>query len=620
MKKLIAISLVFLSISITQGQVEADKPIHLTGTGADAKISGIKDVSSAQDAVSAEVVQRNNLLFVSSTNVGNAFALNLAPAVGALTGGQVVHFRASASNTGPVTINVNGLGAKSLRKHYDANLTANDIRAGQYVSAIYDAENDFFQMLSHTGNPGGANLSVNCDTLFISGGNYVVIPGLGLQFFSDQADAGPDQVDLSGTSTTLSANNPDFGTGQWSVVSGVGASFGDVNDPFSSFSGIAGNSYGLRWSISGSCGNSFDDVLVSFRGQGWYSMGTPSFLLDGRLNPKAVWTGTEMIAWGGYDLNISAPVATGGRYNPATNTWSQITSSGAPSARSGHLMVWTGSEMLVWGGTSASSTYLSDGYRYNPATNTWTAMNSSGAPSGRTDADGVWTGTEFIVWGGNAGHGNFFSNGARYNPTTDTWTSMSTSNAPSGRYLNTMGIWTGTEFIVWGGATTVPSWATFLNTGARYNPVTDIWTTMSTSGAPLGRDRAMGQWTGSKLIVWGGRGASPNNSFNNGGVYDPATNSWSSMTTSGAPTARYFSATAWTGSEFIVWGGDAYPNGVTGDGAKYDPAGNSWSALFSSGAPSAREQMANVWTGAELLIWSGRGTSGQLGDGGLLVP
>ena len=72
-----------------------------------------------------------------------------------------------------------------------------------------------------------------------------------------------------------------------------------------------------------------------------------------------------------------------------------------------------------------------------------------GAPSGRNYHTAVWTGSEMIVWGG-LGVEVDFNTGGRYSPSTDTWTATSTTNAPSGRDLHTA-VWTGTEMIVWGG-------------------------------------------------------------------------------------------------------------------------------------------------------------------------
>ena len=64
----------------------------------------------------------------------------------------------------------------------------------------------------------------------------------------------------------------------------------------------------------------------------------------GRAAHTAIWTGSEMIIWGGSVLN------TGGRYDPSTDTWIATTTTNAPDPRSSHTAVWTGSEMIVWGG------------------------------------------------------------------------------------------------------------------------------------------------------------------------------------------------------------------------------------------------------------------------------
>ena len=55
-----------------------------------------------------------------------------------------------------------------------------------------------------------------------------------------------------------------------------------------------------------------------------------------------------MIVWGGWDAaNI---FNTGGKYNPGTDSWTATSTTNAPTARYVHTAVWTGSEMIVWGG------------------------------------------------------------------------------------------------------------------------------------------------------------------------------------------------------------------------------------------------------------------------------
>ena len=76
----------------------------------------------------------------------------------------------------------------------------------------------------------------------------------------------------------------------------------------------------------------------------------------------------------------------------ASDTWTPTAA--LPESTIGITAVWTGAEMIVWGGGRNT------GSRYDPATDTWTSMAMIGAPSPRRDHAAVWTGTEMIVWGG----------------------------------------------------------------------------------------------------------------------------------------------------------------------------------------------------------------------------
>jgi N-acetylneuraminic acid mutarotase len=185
-----------------------------------------------------------------------------------------------------------------------------------------------------------------------------------------------------------------------------------------------------------------------------------------RTRHTAVWTGSEMIIWGGGNNNGIR--RTGGRYNPGTDSWTATNTHNAPQGRLYHTAVWTGSEMIVWGGTpDAFDLVLRSGGIYNPGTDSWTSTNTHQAPDGRLGHTAVWTGDEMIVWGGNSlsyPHGyRSFNTGGRYNPGTDRWIATSTDNAPEARDSHTA-VWTGSEMIVWGGAGDFG----VLNTGGRY--------------------------------------------------------------------------------------------------------------------------------------------------------
>ena len=281
----------------------------------------------------------------------------------------------------------------------------------------------------------------------------------------------------------------------------------------------------------------------------------------GRLEHTAVWTGSEMIVWGGARLN--SRVNTGGRYDPVSDSWTKTSNTNAPTAREFHTAVWTGSEMIVWGGCSdvACNTYFNTGGRYNPSTDTWTATTTANVPDAREGHTAVWTGSEMIVWGG-TDLINHFNTGGRYNPGTDSWTVTSTTDAPVSRAFHTA-VWTGSEMIVWGGR---DGPAISFNTGARYDPNTDNWTATSTTNAPLGRSSHTAVWTGSEMIVWGGYGGG---SLNTGGRYDVGSDSWTATTTTDAPSARAGHTAVWTGSEMIIWGGAAYGFGTLNTGRRY---------------------------------------------------
>jgi N-acetylneuraminic acid mutarotase len=323
-----------------------------------------------------------------------------------------------------------------------------------------------------------------------------------------------------------------------------------------------------------------------------------------RSNHTAVWTGNEMIVWGGIH---NSPVNTGGRYDPTTDSWTATSTTNAPTARYAHTAVWTGSEMIVWGGDDNSG-FPNTGGRYNPTTDTWTATSTANAPTGRQDHTAIWTGSEMIVWDGD--NGSPLNSGGRYNPSLDSWTPTSTTNAPTARTVQSA-VWTGSEMIVWGGyeSNGIP-----LNTGGTYNPTTDSWTATSTTNAPTARWAHKAVWTGSEMILWGGYDGS--NYVNTGGTYNPTTDSWTA-TNSIAPTARYAHTAVWTGSEMIVWGGF---DGTTrfNDGGRYNPGTDTWTPTTTINAPSARFVHTAVWSGSEMIVWGGYDTNNNyLNTGGI---
>ena len=323
-----------------------------------------------------------------------------------------------------------------------------------------------------------------------------------------------------------------------------------------------------------------------------------------RAGHSAIWTGTEMIVWGGcYGGECQLVLNTGGRYSPATDSWVSTSTENAASSRVAHTAVWTGAEMIVWGGHDNLG-QTSSGKRYDPATDHWTMTNFLTAALAREAHTAVWTGTEMIVWGGNVQGMGPNGGGGRYNPTTDSWVDIAFTDAPEPRQRHTA-VWTGSRMIVWGGMAdyfgNLP-----LNTGGRYDPSTDTWQSTSVTGAPAGRWFEPAVWSGTEMIVWGGR-LQDGTPADTGGRYNPVTDTWKPMNTTGAPTAREAHAAVWDGSGMIVWGGEDAANPL-GDGARYRPVTDTWSRIADLGAPQARSGHTSIWTGDRMLVWGGCAT------------
>lgn len=336
----------------------------------------------------------------------------------------------------------------------------------------------------------------------------------------------------------------------------------------------------------------------------------------GRYVHTAVWTGNEMIVWGGIPGG-GVYSNTGGRYNPSFDSWAPggTGTTTQPTTRSAHTAVWTGTNMIVWGG-SDGGTYYNTGGVYDPATSTWKpgGTSTTGAPSVRQYHTALWTGTEMIVWGGDDGF-NYFNTGGRYNPDTDGWAvgGTNTLNAPFVRSRHTA-VWTGVEMIVWGGIDSV----SYYNTGGKYNPVADTWTGTSTTNVPTARDSHTAVWTGTEMIIWGGFHPF---ALNTGGRYNPSTDTWTGTSITNAPTERGSHTAVWTGSELIVWGGfdgTSYFN----TGGRYNPASDTWTPGGTSitNVPKARNSHTAVWTGRELIVWGGGDSSGIFKTGGRYDP
>jgi N-acetylneuraminic acid mutarotase len=360
--------------------------------------------------------------------------------------------------------------------------------------------------------------------------------------------------------------------------------------------------------------NPSDATLITQGLVNTFSIAAPSWANGTSINqPSArsehttIWTGREMIVWGGKSAPGSL-LATGGMYRPDLDQWTAVSTISAPTSRSGHTAVWSGLEMIVWGGFGSSG-FLASGRRFQPDTQRWLAIASANAPSERLGHVAVWSGSRVIVWGGRNNTG-LLNDGAFYNPTTDVWSPLPGANSPSARH-SSVAVWAGDRMLIWGGegaAGPVNFGAQLLFDGAG-NPT--AWQNISVLNAPSARSGHTAIWTGSRLIIWGGANTSTH--LSDGAIYNPAADTWIPIPQSNGPSARTSHSANWTGTEMIVWGGVGAA-GSLATGAAYDPSNNTWRTLQNPGSPLARDHAGSIWTGAEFLIFGGLANGAPLSN------
>ncbi|MEP7163234.1 MAG: hypothetical protein ABI741_00995 [Ferruginibacter sp.] len=295
---------------------------------------------------------------------------------------------------------------------------------------------------------------------------------------------------------------------------------------------------------------------------------------------------------------------------PGSWVFNAINTSGAPTMYY-HSGVWTGTRLLVYYNTNLC-------YSYDTLANVWTTSSANTVSGflGRDNASCVWTGTEMIIWGGrNSSTLEVYNNGCKYNPATNIWTPIAT--APVKRWLHSA-VWTGSKMIVWGGND--ENYGVQSSAGYTYDPVSDTWGTISSVGAPSPRRAPTCSWTGSKMIIWGGEFFTGTSYFlNDGGIYNSATDSWSPMASF---YLLYSPAGCWSGTDFIVAGITAFSGGSL-FGGKYNPITDSWTPLPNRGI-NAVNSFISVWTGNYMLNWGGAGGGTKfypnIGTGTALTP
>ena len=305
---------------------------------------------------------------------------------------------------------------------------------------------------------------------------------------------------------------------------------------------------------------------------------------DNIIEAGLVWTGSQFVYWGGV-MEASTCNSLGGLYSPATDTWSAINTTGAPL-----LAVvgggYTGKEVVLRGDSCLPKLGMADrgpviGALYNPATDTWRNMSIVNAPTAENGTN-VVLGERMVCWSGAPYDGapgytptsGWTNSGAVYNAADDTWTAMSTANAPGPRagmlalaMRGKMFVWGGTD-----GTTNSLGEQSYFRDGGIFDPETNTWTAISKDGSPtVTADN--GLWAEEQGLVYV-QGSISTPGVGSPGValwtYDPSADRWASVDVTGLPEmlSTYF---VWTGLDLLAIGMlAAEPTTIMG-GFRYTP-------------------------------------------------
>lgn len=147
------------------------------------------------------VIQDGGLMRIGSIAGANTITGTAPAPFAAYANAQKFDFVAVADNTGPVTINWNGVGAIALTKRGNTPLGYGDIKAGSVVSIVHDGTQ--FQLVSGAG--GGANNDVFYENSTTLSADYTITTG------KNAMSAGPITI-ATGVTVTVPTGST------WSIV------------------------------------------------------------------------------------------------------------------------------------------------------------------------------------------------------------------------------------------------------------------------------------------------------------------------------------------------------------------------------------------------------------------
>lgn len=219
--------------------------------------------------------------YATSGGAANAYILTIDAQIAAYAAGQIFKFKANFANTDAATLNVNAIGAKTIKKSNGNDLTQNDILNGQLVTVIYDGTN--LQMVSTQGkiiskfggdgSDGALSIAAGTTTINLGGArvfekNYtnISITGTGSLAFSNPHANGTliilratgNVTITSNAAATVDVRAMGAAGGATTTVAGAGANgTNGLRTIIKTFPGTGGGTFGVAGAGTGGAAHSF---------------------------------------------------------------------------------------------------------------------------------------------------------------------------------------------------------------------------------------------------------------------------------------------------------------------------------------------------------------------------
>lgn len=369
-------------------------------------------------------------------------------------------------------------------------------------------------------------------------------------------------------------------------------------------------------------------------------------------NSTATAAGTRVMFYGGYVLALGDTISFDGGllYDPVSNSWNDV-AAGGPRIHS-HQAVWTGTEVMFFGGRTDEARSETGINFYNPNTSSWNTGYTPGIAVISTDKN---TRSHFVnnkVFVYNLidldrGLPVTFEN-RFFNLSTKTWNGASPGFKNIGGRNLASSVVVGSEIFFFpynndcqrfdfdklhffaqesNTGYVYPKFNLNLNIpyeppyiiknmasssqyilsfgmhggGLNYQINRNRWTRTATVNQPTDREGHVCISIGNNsFFVWGGKNGTTY--LNNGAIYNAATNTWTTVSATNAPSARSGHTAAFGNGKILVWGGNA-GGAFLNNGKLYDITSNTWTNVSTAGAPACSTFVHLDWSSTEFRAY-----------------